>query len=477
MIFSKKGVRVFFIFFAVIFLLNTFQTHAKRTIYGKITSSKGGKPIAGAIVKAYDSDTGYDQKMGSTKTDSKGNYRIKYRDGAWDGKKSKYHTSWRPDIYIVVIAPEHHQGKSKKYNNQKLKNDRKISLKLKFMEGARTIQGIVEDSSGKAVAGALVTACDSDPGNDERMGTARTSSSGAYKITYRSGSWDGPKTDRHTQWRPDIYIVVSKNNFKKYKSSEHGNHKLANKLTIDAKISTMNGKVFPRSADMCNWKKTDAERCREKGTNYIWIGPEGRLGRCIKQRSRIKSLQNKYKKVINITNLAQPHVLGYLAYFEAIVGSGATIRSLPRDVRNKLRKYYGKVVDKVKYASSKHTSGEYTAMTDCYNIYFPAGIGYVETIKNGQIFDEYKGNYLHLLLHELAHSKQCSSWGGRYIYADKWFRHVPMGIIGAILSGLTKRKARSIHDAMPMESSAEKKADQVMISLGYKKSGKSWIKK
>ncbi|MEN8154572.1 MAG: carboxypeptidase-like regulatory domain-containing protein [Acidobacteriota bacterium] len=476
MIFSKKGIKIFIILLSVLFLLNTLQIQAKRTIYGKITSSKGNKPIAGAIVTAYDSDPGPDQKMKSTKTDSKGNYRIKYRDGAWDGKKTKHHTSWRPDIYIVVVAPEHHKGKSKKYNNQKLKNDRKINLKLRYMEGARTIQGIVKDSSGRAVAGALVTACDSDPGNDELMGTAKTSSSGAYKITYKAGSWDGPKTDRHTQWRPDVYIVVSKNNYKKYKSREYGNHKLADKLTINAKISTMNGKVFPRSADMCNWKKSDAERCREKGSGYIWIGPEGRLGRCIKQRSRILSLQKKYKHVKNIANLSTPRVLGYLAYFEVIVGSGSTMRSLPQDVRDKLRKYYGKIIDKVKYGSSRHTSGENTAMTDCYDIFFPAGRGAVKAIKNNLIFTEGYGMKLHLLLHELYHSSQCSSWGGRYNYANKWFSQIPVGTIGAILSGFTKRKARSIHDEMPMESAAEKKADQVMISLGYKKSGKDWIK-
>lgn len=103
----------------------------------------------------------------------------------------------------------------------------------------------------------------------------------------------------------------------------------------------------------------------------------------------------------------------------------------------------------------------------------------MKNIKNNQIFEKDNGNDLHWLLHELAHSKQCSSWGGRYIYADKWFRHVPIGIIGAILSGFTKRKARSIHDAMPMESSAEKKADQVIIALGYKDDSKAnmWKKK
>ncbi len=259
-----------FIFFS------SFVIQAKRTIYGKITSSNGNKSIAGASVVAYDSDTGSDQRMGFATTNSRGEYRIKYRDGAWDGKHSKHHTSWRPDIYIVVVAPEHHQGKSKKYNNQKLKNDRKINLKLRFMEGARTIQGRVYDSSGRAIVGALVTACDSDVGNDKRMGTARTSGNGTYKITYRSGSWDGPKTDRHTQWRPDIYIVVHKADFHKFKSPRvYKDHKLAEKLVINAKLSGKPGIKFPSNKDMCNYKKYGGGECpknRKFNTTGGWKG-------------------------------------------------------------------------------------------------------------------------------------------------------------------------------------------------------------
>ncbi|MEN8154800.1 MAG: phospholipase A2 [Acidobacteriota bacterium] len=268
----KRSVKLFLILCFVFIFVSSFSIQAKRTIYGKITSSKGNKPVAGAVVKAYDSDPGSDQRMGKATTNSRGEYRIKYRDGAWDGKKTKRHTSWRPDIYIVVVAPEHHQGKSKKYNNQKLKNDRKINLKLRYMEGARTIQGRVMDSSGRAVKGALVTACDSDVGKDQRMGTARTSGNGNYKITYRSGSWDGAKTDGHTQWRPDIYIVVHKDDFHKFKSPKvYKDHKLAKKLVINVLLSSKSGVKFPSNKDMCNYKKYAGGTC-PKNKNFKTTG-------------------------------------------------------------------------------------------------------------------------------------------------------------------------------------------------------------
>lgn len=104
---------------------------AKRTIYGQITG-KDGKPLAGAQVKAYDSDKGKDGYMGSAKTDKNGNYRITYHKGAWDGKKTRFHTQWRPDIYVVIEAPEHKRFKSKTYRDHNLKHDLRINARLKY---------------------------------------------------------------------------------------------------------------------------------------------------------------------------------------------------------------------------------------------------------------------------------------------------------------------------------------------------------
>ncbi|MBN2569004.1 MAG: carboxypeptidase regulatory-like domain-containing protein [Deltaproteobacteria bacterium] len=117
---------------SMVFVLHVGSALAKCTIYGKVTSTKDGKPLAGATVTAYDSDTGNDQKMGSATTDGNGDYRITYRDGSWDGKKTSRHTSWRPDIYIKVTAPDHKQETSRKYNNHKLKDDLRINVSLQY---------------------------------------------------------------------------------------------------------------------------------------------------------------------------------------------------------------------------------------------------------------------------------------------------------------------------------------------------------
>jgi hypothetical protein len=117
-------------------------------------------------------------------------------------------------------------------------------------------------------------------------------------------------------------------------------------------------------------------------------------------------------------------------------------------------------------------------MTDCYDIYFPAGKGVVKELKNGRIFNSGNAGMLQWLLHEIAHSKQCNKWGGRYTYADKWFSQIPGAPIEAIITKRTNISHKSIHDKMPMEAAAEKKAYDVMTHLGYKydKTKKRWIK-
>jgi hypothetical protein len=477
MIYVRKQIKYLFIIFTfVVLVLSTNPAWAKRTIYGKVTSSNGN-PIAGATVKAYDSDTGKDDFMGSAKTDGNGNYKIQYRGGAWDGKKTSHHTQWRPDIYIVIVAPNHKQFRSKKHNNHKLKKDLRINASLKYMGGARTVQGRVFSPSNRPVAGAMVTACDADLGGDQRMGTAVTDNNGNYKIAYRGGAWDGKKTSHHTQWRPDIYVVIAKDDYKKFKSKTYGDHKLKDKLIVNAKLENKPGKTFPKNQDMCNWKKSDAERCKERGKDYIWLGPEGRLGRCTKLRNQVKWLESKYRGMTNLANLGKPHVLAYLTYFQTI-GSGSEQRSLPSDFRKMIRRHYGNYVDKIKYASSKHTSTDQTAMTDCYDIYFPAGSGVVAELKNGRIFDGKNARRLHWLLHEIEHSEQCNRWGGRYTYADKWFGQLSGTVLEQIITKRTKISNKSIHNAMPMEANAEKKADKVMQQLGYlyDRKNKEWTK-
>ena len=95
--------------FTLIILMAT-PSNAKRIIQGKVFGADGN-PVAGYRVRAYDSDTpSADDKMGQSLTNSLGWYSFQYRgveNGmGWDGPHSSHHTSWRPDIYIVVAKPK-----------------------------------------------------------------------------------------------------------------------------------------------------------------------------------------------------------------------------------------------------------------------------------------------------------------------------------------------------------------------------------
>lgn len=83
----------------------SFSAAAARTIQG-IVLQADGMPAADYRVRALDSDMNADDLMGEDLTDERGHYKIVYRKGGWDSKKSRYHTQRRPDIYIVVSSPE-----------------------------------------------------------------------------------------------------------------------------------------------------------------------------------------------------------------------------------------------------------------------------------------------------------------------------------------------------------------------------------
>ncbi len=448
-------------------------------IIGKVTDKKN-KPLAGVLVSAYDSDSGRkDEFIGRDKTDSNGKYEIRIpkrsKKNQWDGPKTKRHTQWRPDIYILVEKAEYKRTKSKTYSDHKLKNNRTINVAMKYLPGGRTVSGVIFQGTSKTpLAGALVTACDSDPGEDQKMGTATTNSAGRYKLSYRAGSWDGPKTDKHTQWRPDIFVVVTKDGWKRTKSPTRTNQRLAVPLTVNVKVPPKPGKKHMITNDMCK-TESPAARCKSKGEQYIWLGPENKLGRCTQLRKEVMAIKTA-------TQAYKPHVWAYLAYFKT-VSAGAKKRSLPPKVKSEISKYFPKnVLNTVKYASSKHTWGG-NAMTDCSTIYFSSksGKGMVTAINKPEyLFDGGHGNALHLLLHEIGHVKQCIDWGGRLNYADKWFSQVPISVQAEIIenAGLPYAKMKAVHDRMPMEKQTENRANSIMSGLGYAKNGpEGWVKK
>jgi hypothetical protein len=435
-------------------------------ISGTILDSSSRQPLAGAVVTAYDSDAGRsDELIGRATTNGSGKYSIRIpkrtKRNQWDGPKTDHHTQWRPDIYIVVDKEEYKRFKSKVYSDHKLKNNLSINGQMAPLPGARTVRGTIYQQDGRTpLAGAIVTACDADTGGDQVMGSATTDASGRYQIAYAAGSWDGPKTDRHTQWRPDIFVVVTKDGAKRTKSQTFSDHKLAEPLTVNVKVEAKPGKIHSIRKNMCE-PESPAARCKEQGDDYIWLGPENKLGRCTKLRNEVMAVKNTMQA-------AKPQVWAYVAYFEA-VGSGAEKRSLPGDVRQQLQAYYpAKVLNEVRYASSKLTAGG-NAMTDCSTIYFPAeqGLGAVATIKNGRLFnaDATSTRHLHWLLHELEHANQCSNWGGRMLYADRWFSQLPAPVLQDVFDNLDKANMGRIHDSMPMEKQAEGKADSVMAQL------------
>ena len=478
---DRKSNRIPLFHFILIILLTTSSLcfaieYSPGVVTGKIID-KNSKPLVGATVSAYDSDsTNSDEFIGKTKTDANGKYVIRIpkrsKSRQWDGPKTSRHTQWRPDIYILVDKPQYKRNKSRVYTDHKLKNNLVINLAMEALPGGRTVKGRIVQADGRTpLAGALVTACDADTGDDQQMGATTTDASGNYNIEYAAGSWDGPKTDRHTQWRPDIFVVVTKDGWKRTKSNTYADQRLDAPLSINVKVTSKPGKRHTLTSNMCE-TESPAARCKAKGNNYIWLGPENTLGRCTMLRKEVMAIKAS-------TQIGKPRVWGYMAFFETI-GSGAKQRELPVYIKSGLSQYFPQnLLKNVKYASSKHTwSGN--AMTDCSTIYFPSnsGEGMVAAINNGRLFDSGQGNRLHLLLHELGHTKQCSDWGGRLNYADRWFSQLPTPIVAEILERtyVPGVKENSIHDRMPMEQQVESNADSIMKKMGYtKNSNGDWI--
>ena len=193
-----------------------------RTIHGLITDQTTGKPLPGALIRAFDRDPGGDQLMGEATSDSSGRYQIAYAGGHWDASPSHDLTVWRPDIYLQVfvknVAGQYIQVKqTQEYSNQRLRESLQVDIPVTPRPYARTVRGTITWAGGGPVVGAAVWAYDSNelevgginlsPTGNRLMGEAVTDSTGSYLLTYAEGHWD-PALHSVTTWRPDIFIDV-----------------------------------------------------------------------------------------------------------------------------------------------------------------------------------------------------------------------------------------------------------------------------
>ena len=69
------------------------------TVSGKVYEKESDRPLAGLRIRAFDKDLLFDDVLGSTITDDKGQFQIEYREE--DFRELFEH---KPDIYIAVYS-------------------------------------------------------------------------------------------------------------------------------------------------------------------------------------------------------------------------------------------------------------------------------------------------------------------------------------------------------------------------------------
>jgi hypothetical protein len=103
------------------------------------------------------------------------------------------------------------------------------------------------------------------------------------------------------------------------------------------------------------------------------------------------------------------------------------------------------------------------ATTDCSRIYFN-GEGYVRNLAAGTLRNDDRENPL-WLYHELRHTEQCVEWGGRDLFAGRWFKDFQIGLIQTRLQRDPQVFMKEVHDAQPMEADANARMRQVEKAL------------
>ena len=156
--------------------------------------------------------------------------------------------------------------------------------------------------------------------------------------------------------------------------------------------------------------------------------------------------------------------------YMAQIDTGQPQHALPPIYQDILRPHYPQVdFEKIRFAFSDQQPPD-NATTDCNRIYFNDA-DHVDALRNAGPNPKWLW-----LLHELTHSEQCVEVGGREKYALRWWRELETAVresgetidVFQTTEQLVKQLQAlylRVHAAMPMEQTADAKAETVLGSL------------
>jgi hypothetical protein len=180
-------------------------------------------------------------------------------------------------------------------------------------------------------------------------------------------------------------------------------------------------------------------------------GPMVKFAAC-RQKQTAERAKDVTDKLLWMNAPNQRRLTEYRSLFRWIHEKADGLTPLPSSTRAALQHDYQVNLDNVRIAHSSRTGGG--CITDCKKIYC-SRVAFVNGVRSGSIS--------RLLLHELVHAEQCRQWGGRNRYAVRWFRELPIGIVGGLRKGSDGYVERA-HDHMPMEAHAIDKAGRLCSS-------------
>ncbi len=140
----------------------------------------------------------------------------------------------------------------------------------------------------------------------------------------------------------------------------------------------------------------------------------------------------------------------YKAFMRKWEGKGQT--PMHPALKDFIKQHYDLDVNAVRWGHVDNPHA--TCTTDCTNIYCkdPAVIS---QIQSGRVYSS-------VVFHELGHVEQCKKRGGRQKFAQLWFGDLPVGFFKALKPDIKDEFKDKIHDRMPMEDQAEKKAQDIL---------------
>jgi hypothetical protein len=80
-------------------------------VVGSVVEEESGRPLAGLVVRAYDKDILFDDKLGSVQTNAKGEFEISYTEAQF-----RDFNETQPDLYLKVFDAS---GKKLLYSSKK----------------------------------------------------------------------------------------------------------------------------------------------------------------------------------------------------------------------------------------------------------------------------------------------------------------------------------------------------------------------